>query len=326
MIEERKMIHANYKYKRGVLMNRSFSTAKDRLKDKRSPIQLVENRVCFAGPNSELSIYDTYEQAQKVSLKADSLLYCGMVTGAKVMHTQYNGNVPFLPHESFILAPEEEVFIDFPEARWEQPTTCLTIAISKERVAQICDRMNDIMFKSLPYDAVIDPNQHLHTIHTQATQQVLDRLTSDFIQNDPDRDLLVDFGVSELVTRILRHHGRDALLRFTQHSPDANGLTCVISWIEQNLAEPLDINQLAKMACMSRSRFYESFKRQLACTPLEYQHQRRMQRAYQRLQEKCSVTEVSYELGYQSLSHFSRRFHQHFGISPRQVTQAHKLS
>ncbi|ETI58128.1 helix-turn-helix domain-containing protein [Marinomonas profundimaris] len=303
-------------------MNRSASTEKTLLEQKRSPTQLVENRVCFAGPHSELSIYDTYEQAKKVSLKADSLLYCGMVTGAKVMHTKEHNNIPFLPHESFILAPDEEVFIDFPEAQHNRPTTCLTIAISKERVAQICDRMNDIMIKALPSNVTLDPSQHLHTLHTQATQQLLDRLTSEFVQNDPDRDLLVDFGVSELVTRILRHHGRDALLRFSQDTPDASGLTSVIHWIEQHLALPLDINLLAKTACMSRSRFYESFKRQLGCTPVEYQHQRRMSRAYQRLQEKCSVTEVSYELGYLSLSHFSRRFHQHFGISPRQVTQA----
>ncbi|MEL0637774.1 MULTISPECIES: AraC family transcriptional regulator [Marinomonas] len=303
-------------------MNKSFTGGNPLVWQKRTPTKLIENRVCFAGPHAELSIYDTYEQAQKVSLKASSLLYCGMVKGAKVMHTKTRENISFLPHESFILSPDEEVFIDFPEAQLDLPTTCLTIEISKERVAQICDRMNDIMSSSpIPTKIPLDPNQPLHTLHTQATQQLLDRLTSDFVQNDPDRDLLVDFGVSELVTRILRHHGRDALLHFTQHNPDANGLTCVLHWIEQNLALPLDITELSKKACMSRSRFYDAFKRQLNCTPAEYQHQRRMSRAYQRLQEHVSVTEVSYELGYQSLSHFSRRFHQHFGVTPRAIAQ-----
>lgn len=303
-------------------MNKYFMGQKEFSWQKRSPNTLIENRVCFAGPHAELSIYDTYEQAQKISLKASSLLYCGMVTGAKIMHTNTRKNISFLPHESFILSPEEEVFIDFPEAQLTLPTTCLTIEISKERVAQICDRMNDIMASSpIPTHTPINPNQPLHTLHTQATQQVLDRLTSDFVQNDPDRDLLVDFGISELVTRILRHHGRDALLYFTQKNPDANGLTCVLHWIEQNIALPLDIVELSKKACMSRSRFYDAFKRQLNCTPAEYQHQRRMSRAYQRLQERVSVTEVSFELGYQSLSHFSRRFHQHFGVTPREIAQ-----
>lgn len=289
---------------------------------KRPPTQLIENRVCFAGTDSELSIYDTYEQAQKVSLKADSLLYCGMVTGAKVMHTQQTSNIAFLPHESFILAPNEEVFIDFPEAHITRPTTCLTIALSKERVAQISDRMNDAFYPELNKNTIqINPNQPLHTLHTQATQQVIERLTSHFIQNDPDRDLLVDFGVSELITRILRHHGREALLRFTQITPDASGLTCVIHWIEHNLAKPLDIDALSKMACMSRSRFYDIFKRQLGCTPLEYQHQRRMTQAHLQLKQGMSVTQVSYALGYQSLSHFSRRFHKHYGVCPSQIAQ-----
>lgn len=283
----------------------------------RQPTKLVENRVCFAGPHAELSIYDTYEKAQKVSLKSDSLLYCGMVTGAKVMHTRHEQNVPFLPHESFILAPKEEVFIDFPEAHLSRPTTCLTVEISQERIAQICDRMNDVNY--VHGLSPIDPNKPLHTLHTQGTQQVLDRLVSDFVQNDPDRDLLVDFGVSELVTRILRHHGREALLQFSKQMPDANGLTNALSYIESNLAQPLDIDQLSRISCMSRSRFYQEFKRHLGCTPNEYQHQRRMSMALEYLKRRRSVTEVSMELGYQSLSHFSRRFHQHFGVSPRQI-------
>lgn len=46
-----------------------------------SPKVLVENKVTFAGPESELSIYDTYEQAERVQLKSDQLLFCAMVTG-----------------------------------------------------------------------------------------------------------------------------------------------------------------------------------------------------------------------------------------------------
>lgn len=287
---------------------------------KRKPVELVENRVSFAGPDSELSLYDTFDQASKVRLKADSLLYCGMVQGRKVMHTRTRNDIEFLPHESFILAPNEEVLIDFPEATQLAPTSCLTVEISEERIAKLCDRMNDILSPRFPTgDPLIDPSRPLHTHHTQATQQLIEKLVSHYVQQDPDRDLLVDFCISELATRMLRHHGREAIRAFCQRMPDANGLSAALHWIEHHLNSTLDVDQLCKLACMSRSRFYQEFKRLLGCTPMEYQHQRRMQQARHLLQKGLSVTQVSFEVGYQSLSHFSRRFHQHFGMPPGQI-------
>ena len=42
---------------------------------RKAPQVLVENKISFAGPESELSIYDTYQQAQRVKLKSDQLLF-----------------------------------------------------------------------------------------------------------------------------------------------------------------------------------------------------------------------------------------------------------
>ncbi len=53
------------------------------LKDIRKPKTLVENKISFAADESEVSIYDTYEKASRVHLKADELLLCGMVSGKK---------------------------------------------------------------------------------------------------------------------------------------------------------------------------------------------------------------------------------------------------
>ncbi|WP_315981514.1 hypothetical protein [Aliamphritea spongicola] len=58
-----------------------------RLAQLRRPQVLVENRVSFGAADSELSIYDTYLPAEKVGLKADQLLYCGMISGRKIMHS-----------------------------------------------------------------------------------------------------------------------------------------------------------------------------------------------------------------------------------------------
>src|SRR5210317_825110 len=111
------------------MLDRVRSQRLDKINKYRKPKKLIENRIQFNGPESEVSIYDTYESASKVGLDADQLLYCGMISGKKIMHSPGEDPQVFLPHESFIMAPGSSVEIDFPEASKDNPTTCLTIEI-----------------------------------------------------------------------------------------------------------------------------------------------------------------------------------------------------
>ncbi len=285
----------------------------------RKPQRLVENRVSFAGPEAELSIYDTYQAASRVGLDADQLLYCGMIQGRKIMHDAHHPTEKvFLPHESFVMAPGEHVEIDFPDATTQSPTTCLTIEISKEKVEKISERLNDIN----PIRSGLEGWQHsssiLHTHHTTATQHLLTRLVSYFTEDHPDRDMLVDLGVSELIVRMLRHHERELLLNYCRDVPDSSGFTAALNHLEKHLAEPLDIDKLSRIACMSRSRLYAECKTQLGCSPSELQQQLRLKLASRRLRRGEPVTRVCYDLGFTNPSHFSRRFRDFFGCSPRE--------
>jgi AraC-like DNA-binding protein len=288
------------------------------LSDIRLPKSLVENRVSFAGQDSELSIYDTYSTAFRVGLDADQLLYCGMVTGRKIMHnTHHPSTQVFLPHESFVMAPGEHVEIDFPDAALKSPTTCLTIEIAKEKVKSISERMSDIYSLESGPESWQYRKPILHTHHTTATQHLLQRLVSFFTENHPDRDVMVEFGISELIVRMLRHQSRDFLLNYCRSIPDASGITAALSHLEEHLSDPLDIELLTRIACMSRSKFYNEFKKQLGCSPSELQQQLRLKVAAKRLEKGESVTRVCYDLGFANPSHFSRRFRHFFGSSPR---------
>ena len=161
----------------------------------RKPRQLIENRISYAGPHSELSLYDTYLPAREVNLSAGELLYCGMITGRKILHGEQNFSAEFLPRESFVMAPGQTIQIDFPEASLQTPTSCLTVEISRERVDEVCSHLNQQAplhqdFEDWHYraDAVI------HTQHSVATQSLLERLVTTFTEEPQDRDLLIDLG------------------------------------------------------------------------------------------------------------------------------------
>lgn len=285
----------------------------------RTPQKLVENRISFAGPDSVLSIYDTYDAVSRVGLDADQLLYCGMVTGRKVMHdNRSSANQLFLPHESFVMAPGEYVEIDFPDASIQTPTTCLTIEIAIEKVESISEQMSDLCPLESGPEGWQYSTQILHAQHTSATQHLLKRMVSLFTENHTDRDAMVELAINELIIRMLRNQERQFLLDYCRKTPDASGITTVLNHIEQHLTEPLDIEQLAKLACMGRSRLYTEFKKQLGCSPSQLQQQLRMKAAAKRFEGGDSITKVCYDLGFSDLSHFSRRFRHFFGKSPRE--------
>jgi len=285
------------------------------------PKTLVENRVSFAGPHSELSIYDTYQATEKVALTSGELLYCGMIQGKKIIrnHDNHDTNyeIEFIPNESFVLAPSTSIEIDFPEARMDCPTRCLTVEIETDFITKIAKKLhsND----GFPVESFACHNEHasvFHTHHTEGTQLLLERLFCAFTQSEPDREITIDFGVSELVSRMLRHRGREFLLHNARQDPELNGIHASVSLIESRLSQPLNIDLLCQSACMSRSRFYTEFKKQLGCTPAELQQQLRLKSAASRLARGESVTKVCFDLGYSNLSHFSHRFQKQFGKPP----------
>jgi AraC-like DNA-binding protein len=59
----------------------------------------------------------------------------------------------------------------------------------------------------------------------------------------------------------------------------------------------------------------------MATTPLAYIRRKRLERAAKALRESrgtCNITELSFSLGFNDLSHFSRAFKAFYGVGPRE--------
>ncbi len=292
-----------------------------------SPKVLVENKVTFTGPDSELSIYDTYEQAERVQLKSDQLLFCAMVTGKKVMHSNDDHfNSEFLPHESFVMAPNSVVEIDFPTAQLVKPTTCLAIEISTDRINQVAASLNE----NSPIDQTFGHwhynSQLVHTHHNSQTQGLLNRIVQMYGENHQDRSAMISLAVSELTIRLLRHQTRDFMLSFCQEQPDNNGLTAAVTYIEENLADSLDIDSLARIACMGRTKFFNEFRINFGCSPVAFQQQLRLKKAALLIAQGQQITLTCFDLGFNNASHFSRCFKQFYGLTPRQYKLRHLVN
>ena len=81
--------------------------------------------------------------------------------------------------------------------------------------------------------------------------------------------------------------------------------------------QPLDLTQISKEACLSRYHFLRSFRAAFDTTPRQYLIQRRIQKAKELLRVRSlSVTDVCFEVGFQSPGSFSALFHKCVGDAP----------
>lgn len=290
------------------------------LEDLRKPRDLARSQMSFSGADSILTIYNAHVPVERVSLDTDQLLFCSMITGRKVVHDHQSSNGQVIQTgEAFFLRPGSHVDIDCPDAAVHSPTTCVAIEIAADKVRDISQRMSSLcaMAAGRPAIAIEHAPGLAPFPHTPATRQLLDRIVSIFTENHPDRDILMDLSVRELVVRILRYCGRASLFDESQ-SMGRNGLTDVLNYMRSNLGEPLSIDKLTSLTCMSRSRLYAEFKRKTGCTPGELQQLLRLKEAARRLAIGEAITVVSYDLGFSGPSHFCHRFRKQFGCSPRE--------
>lgn len=97
----------------------------------------------------------------------------------------------------------------------------------------------------------------------------------------------------------------------------------VLSVMRDSVGEPIVVEDLAKLARMSRPHFFHLFKQETQLTPMAYSNMVRMETAIQQISETSdSLLEISQRLGFESPGNFTRFFRMHQGVSPSQYRRS----
>jgi AraC family transcriptional regulator len=97
----------------------------------------------------------------------------------------------------------------------------------------------------------------------------------------------------------------------------------VLVHIQQHLDEPLQLEDLARVACFSPYHFHRVFKGMVGEPVKEYVRRLRLERAAQRLKlSPASVIDIALGAGYLSHEAFTRSFKGAFGMAPSQFRTA----
>lgn len=97
----------------------------------------------------------------------------------------------------------------------------------------------------------------------------------------------------------------------------------IVALMEANLEEPIELDNLAEYADLSRRQLERLFQKYLHCTPSRYYLRLRLVRARQLLkQTSLSIIELAYVCGFVSTPHFSKCYREYFGIPPTEERTA----
>ncbi|MDX1906478.1 MAG: AraC family transcriptional regulator [Bacteroidia bacterium] len=94
----------------------------------------------------------------------------------------------------------------------------------------------------------------------------------------------------------------------------------LLEFLNTNYQEDLSIEQMASCTGRSLATFKRDFKKISTLTPQKWLIRKRLEMAYIKLKEEGKkVQEVSAEVGFKNLSHFSFVFKKQYGVSPAKV-------
>ena len=277
---------------------------------------LVENQTSYTLNNAALHIFETHHEAERVLLQFDQPVLASMLKGKKIMHLRDKQAFDFLPGESLILPSDEMMCIDFPEAQFSNPTRCLAMAISEDKISNVLIRMNEAMPKTDNGEwSLMDYN--FHFTNDVGIYQILQRLLFLFTEDHPSKDLFVDNMLEELIIRILQTNSRKIYTEESFQLSSNNRLAFVIEYIRKNLQNPISVKNLSRKACMSESNFYRVFKNELGISPIDFINNERIKLAVSLLQNPDkSIKEVYQECGFESRSYFNRVFKNRKNVAP----------
>jgi AraC-like DNA-binding protein len=97
----------------------------------------------------------------------------------------------------------------------------------------------------------------------------------------------------------------------------------IYNYIDENYDKKPNVNEIAKTVGLSTPAFCRYFKKQTNMTFTDFVNNYRINQAQIFLLKDYSVTEVCFQVGFESLSYFNKLFKQHSGKTPTEFKKKH---
>jgi AraC-like DNA-binding protein len=279
---------------------------------------LVENRTAYTLEKCELNVFETHQPSALVPLAFNDFVVTSMLRGKKIMHLYDAAGFDYLPGETVLVPAGVTMNIDFPEASRENPTQCIALAIDHQKIETTLGFLNE-RYPRMGDDYWTIHKNNYHFQNSLEVASLLNKIISVCASNMPLKDILADISLQELIINIVQLQNRATLDNPNLTHSNNHPLSYITGFIQSHITEDIKLEVLSEKACMSKSTFYRSFKREYGISPLEYILSEKIKRAKILLADpKNAIKSVSFDCGFNDVNYFIRLFKKMEEITPRQ--------
>lgn len=150
---------------------------------------------------------------------------------------------------------------------------------------------------------------------SEALQDCFTQLLSESRSHKPFSVLAARACYHRLLVQILRDHDRSQHLKDSQEP--SRSVRLAIDWLDEHIGDALSVAELAEVSGLSESHFRQRFHQEMGISPSDFIARRRVQRAKTLLKSSdLTITEIAFQLGFQSSPYFAAVFKKLTGHTP----------
>lgn len=205
----------------------------------------------------------------------------------------------------------------------------ITGASPDEPFLSISIKLDRYIISQLITEMPLITNKNKESVSAVIVSEITDTLLNailrlvELLDQPASIPILAPMIIREIHFHLLNSVHGDCLRMVNTSGTKANQIAMAINWLRENYTAPLDVNNLAKLVNMSSSTFHRHFRHVTTFSPLQFQKQLRLYEAERlMLLEGKDVRTVAFDVGYESITQFSREYKRQFGDAPyRDVTK-----
>ncbi|NEA36553.1 AraC family transcriptional regulator [Streptomyces sp. SID13031] len=156
---------------------------------------------------------------------------------------------------------------------------------------------------------------------SEAPDELLDAVVRllRLLDHPRDREVLLPLVKREILWRLITGEQGAIVRQLGLADSSLNQVSRAVRWIRDHYRESFKVQDLASTSGLSVSAFHRNFHAVTAMSPIQFQKQIRLQEARLLLATQPNdVTRISFAVGYDSPSQFSREYRRQFGTAPSQ--------